>query len=177
MHRTRDMQEQAPGTPTDRQLQRERRAPDSPSSGTDRSSGLESLLQELRVLLQGVQVLTGFLIVLPFYQAFANIDRKEQWVYLVTFACSLSSLILFSAPAAQHRLEWPLYDRARFQVLATRMIIIGLVPFSLALILGTQLVVSQVFGGLPSMLAAVAVGALIAAAWWLFPLLTKNDRA
>src|SRR3954447_3902619 len=115
MHRTRDMQEQAPGTPTDRQLQRERRVPDSPSAGTDRSSGLESLLQELRVLLQGVQVLTGFLIVLPFYQAFAKIDRKEQWVYLVTFACSLSSLILFSAPAAQHRLEWPLYDRARFQ--------------------------------------------------------------
>jgi hypothetical protein len=170
------MQEQAPGMPTDRQLQRERRAPDSPSSGTDRSGGLESLLQELRVLLQGVQVLTGFLIVLPFYQAFAKIERTEQWVYLVTFACSLSSLILFSAPAAQHRLNWPLHDRARFHALATRVIIIGLVPFSLALILGTQLVVSQVFGGLPSLLAAVTVGVLIAAAWWLFPVLTKSDR-
>jgi hypothetical protein len=143
----------------------------------DRSGSLESLLQELRVLLQGVQVLTGFLIVLPFYQGFASIDRVEQWVYFVTFACSLSSLILFSAPAAQHRLEWPRYERARFQVLATRMIIIGLVPFSLALILATELVVSQVFGDLPALLAAVRVGALIGIAWWLFPLLTKNDRA
>ncbi|HEX8036456.1 MAG TPA: DUF6328 family protein [Ktedonobacterales bacterium] len=177
MHGTSDMLDQAPGTPTDYQLEPERDAPESPGSGTDRSSGLESLLQELRVLLQGVQVLTGFLIVLPFYQGFAKIERTEQQLYLVTFACSLSSLILFSAPAAQHRLGWPLYDRARFHALATRVIIIGLVPFSLALILGTQLVVSQVFGGLPSILAAVAVGALIAAAWWLFPLLTKNDRA
>jgi hypothetical protein len=137
---------------------------------------LDSLLQELRVLLQGVQVLTGFLIVLPFSQNFARIDQTEKWIYLVTFACALCSLILFSAPAAQHRLEWPLSDRGRFQVLATRMIIIGLVPFSLALILATQLVVSQVFGAGPALVASVLVGALIVGAWWLFPRVTKTDR-
>jgi len=131
----------------------------------------------LRVLQQGVQVLTGFLIVLPFYQAFGQINGAEKVVYIVTFACSLCSLILFSAPAAQHRLEWPHYDRARFKLLATRMIILGLVPLSLALILATQLVVAQVVGGLPAVLAGVAVGALIGAAWWLFLLLTENDCA
>jgi hypothetical protein len=57
------------------------------------------------------------------------------------------------------------------------MIILGLVPLSLALILATQLVVAQVVGGLPAVLAGVAVGALIGAAWWLFPLPTKNDCA
>jgi hypothetical protein len=149
--------------------------PPSAEAGTSRS-GLDSLLQELRVLLQGVQVLTGFLIVLPFYQNFARIDQTEKWIYLVTFACALTSLILFSAPAAQHRLQWPLYDRARFQVLATRMIIIGLVPFSLALILATQLVVSQVLGAGPAFAAGVLVGALIVGAWWLFPHATKTDR-
>ena len=90
------------------------------------------LLQELRVLLQGAQVLTAFLIVLPFYSAFASLLPVEKWVYLVTFTCSLSSLILLSAPAAQHRLEWPLRDRAHFKRFATRMVIIGLVPLSLA---------------------------------------------
>jgi hypothetical protein len=149
-----------------------------PSAGASTSrSGLDSLLQELRVLLQGVQVLTGFLIVLPFYQNFARVEQTEKWIYLVTFACALCSLILFSAPAAQHRLEWPLYDRARFQVLATRMIVIGLVPFSLALILATQLVVSQVFGAGPALVASVLVGALIVGAWWLFPRVAKTDRA
>jgi hypothetical protein len=106
------MHDGAAEPPTDHQPSLKGEASERPRPGTDRSSSLESLLQELRVLLQGVQVLTGFLIVLPFYQGFATIARTEQWVYLVTFACSLSSLILFSAPAAQHRLEWPLYDRA-----------------------------------------------------------------
>lgn len=129
------------------------------------------------MLQQGVQVLTGFLIVLPFYQDFGRLGGAEKRVYLVTFACSLCSLILFSAPAAQHRLAWPRYDRARFKVLATRMIIIGLIPLSLSLILATQLVVSQVLGGLPAMLAAAGAAVVIIAAWWLFPFVTRNDRA
>jgi hypothetical protein len=94
----------------------------------------------------------------------------------VTFACALCCLILFSAPSAQHRLEWPLRDRARFKLLATRMIIAGLVPLSLAFVLATQVVVPQVLAGLPALFAALGVGAVIAAAWWLFPVLTKHDR-
>jgi hypothetical protein len=142
----------------------------------DQADGLNSLLQELRVLQQGVQVLTGFLIILPFTQDFGRLDVAEKWVYLVTFACALCSLILFSAPAAQHRLEWPLLDRARFKLLATRMIIAGLAPLSLAFVLATQLVVAQVLGGVPALFAALGVGALIVAAWWLFPVLTKHKR-
>jgi hypothetical protein len=137
---------------------------------------LSDLLQELRVLLQGVQVLTGFLIVLPFYQAFATIALLEKWVYLATFACSVSGLILFSAPAAQHRLEWPLRDRARFKVFATHMIIIGLVPFSLALVLATQLVVSQILGAGPAFAVAGIAALLIGAVWWLVPLVVRQGR-
>jgi hypothetical protein len=129
------------------------------------------------VLLQGVQVLTGFLIVLPFYQAFATIALLEKWVYLATFVCSLSALILFSAPAAQHRLEWPLRDRAHFKWFATRMIIIGLVPFSLALVLATQLVVSQILGIGPAFVAAGGAALLLGAVWWLFPLLARRARS
>lgn len=128
------------------------------------------LLQELRVLLQGAQVLTAFLIVLPFYTVFAGIPRAEKWVYLATFACSLASLIIFSAPAAQHRLEWPLRDRAQFQRFATRMIIIGLVPLSFSLVLATQLIVTQTLGTMQAIIAAGAVAVLIGVVWWLFPL-------
>lgn len=135
-----------------------------------RAGDLGDLLQELRVLLPGVQVLTGFLIVLPFYQGFTQIAPVEKGVYLVTFACSLLALVLFSAPAAQHRLEWPLRDRAQFKRYATHVIIVGLVPLSVALILTTQLVVAVVLGGLVGLLAAGAVAVLIGTSWWLFPL-------
>jgi Family of unknown function (DUF6328) len=138
------------------------------------AADFSDLLQELRVLLQGAQVLTAFLIVLPFNASFARLQQGEKWVYLATFACSLASLILFSAPAAQHRLEWPLRDRAHFKQFATWMVIMGLVPLSLSLVLVTQLVVAQTLGSGQAVLAAAGTAALIGAVWWLFPLLWRR---
>ncbi|MGZ3667018.1 MAG: DUF6328 family protein [Ktedonobacterales bacterium] len=140
------------------------------NEGAAHLGDLSDLLQELRVLLQGVQVLTGFLIILPFSQGFEKIARTEKWVYVATFACSLCSLILFSAPAAQHRLEWPLQNRAQFKRFATRIIIIGLVPLSLALVLATQLIVATVLGSSQGFVAALGAAVVIATVWWLLPL-------
>jgi hypothetical protein len=151
-----------------------KRPPPDPQSpmveSAQQAADFSDLLQELRVLLQGTQVLTAFLIVLPFYQGFPRIDPLEKWVYLATFACSLGSLIILSAPAAQHRLGWPLRDRARFKRFATRMVIIGLVPLSLSLVLATQLIVTQTLGTSQALVASAAVAVLIGAVWWVFPL-------
>jgi hypothetical protein len=144
-------------------------------SPTGETGSLSDLLQELRVLLQGVQVLTGFLIILPFYQNFPHIEPAEKLVYLATFACSLTGLILFSAPAAQHRLEWPLRDRAQFKRFATHMIVVGLVPSSLALVLAAQLIVSQILDGVAGVVAAALVAAVLGVAWWLFPLIARRQ--
>ena len=135
---------------------------------------LGDLLQELRILLQGVQVLTAFLIILPFNQGFARLDPAEKWVYVATFACSLSALILFSAPAAQHRIERPLMDRIRFKLVATRMVIIGLVPASLALVLAAHLAMAEVIGVVEANVFAGATALLIALLWWLLPLAHKH---
>lgn len=140
-----------------------------------RDDDLNDMLQELRILLQGAQVLTAFLIILPFNQGFDKIDDFEKWIYLATFLCSVSALILFSAPAAMHRLARPLINRTLFKNFATRMIIIGLIPLSLALILSTQLVVAQVFGIWQGTVAAGVVGLLILVIWWLVPLARKKE--
>lgn len=95
------------------------------SSENDRRS-LSDMLQELRVLQQGSQILTGFLVLLPFSPGFAKIEPFEKWVYVISFICSIISLVCFSAPAAQHRLEKPLKHRVRFKLLSTRIIIAGL---------------------------------------------------
>ena len=68
-----------------------------------REDDLGDLLQEMRVLLQGAQVLTAFLVVLPFSAGFDDLSQAERWVYVATFALSVLSLVLFSAPAAQVR--------------------------------------------------------------------------
>jgi hypothetical protein len=135
------------------------------------------MLQELRVLIPGVQVLTGFLLILPFNQGFAQIALAEKWVYLSAFLCGVVSLILLTAPAAQHRIERPLRDPARFKQYATRMTIIGLIPLSLALILTTQLIVAHTVGTGISLVMMAGVAALLLAIWWIWPLIVRARRA
>jgi hypothetical protein len=138
------------------------------------AGNLSDMLQELRVLLQGAQVLTGFLIILPFYQGFPALSSAQHAVYLATFCCALASLIIFSAPAAQHRLQWPLHDRAKFKEFSTRMIVFGMIPLSLALILATNLVVTQVLGESYGLIAAALIAIVIAGLWWLFPYVERR---
>ena len=132
---------------------------------------LGDLLQELRVLLPGSQTLTAFLIILPFNAGFSQIEQEEKWIYLATFLCSVCSLVLFTAPAAQHRLQRPLRDREGFKTTATRLMIAGLIPLSAALILSTFLVIAQVLGHVWFAWAAAGVVAvLIGLIWWLYPI-------
>lgn len=137
---------------------------------------LTGMREELRILLPGAQTLTAFLIILPFNQGFGRLQRTEQWVYLATFVCAITSLILFTAPAAQHRLERPLQNRARFKRRSNRLIIAGLVPFSLALILATHLVVNVVIQGLPQLIITASVALLIGGVWWLLPALHQRQE-
>jgi magnesium-transporting ATPase (P-type) len=135
---------------------------------------MSELLQELRILLQGSQVLTAFLIILPFNQLFDKLNNFEKYIYLATFLCAITCLVLFTAPATQHRLVRPLINRVDFKHLATRLVIIGLVPLSLALVLVVQLIVSQVVSFEASFVIAgiFALGLLVI--WWVYPLLNRN---
>jgi amino acid transporter len=137
---------------------------------------LDDLLQELRILLQGIQVLTAFLVILPFSEGFGRLDQLEKWVYLVTFVASLTGLVFVSAPAAQHRLRRPLRGerRDRFKRSATTMVLIGVAAFSVALVLAAQLVSNEVVGFTPSLIVAALIGALIGVVWWLIPVASKR---
>ena len=75
-----------------------------------------SLLQELRVVQTGVQLLTGFLLTLPFQQRFDVLTGHMRVVYLATVGCSVSATVLLIAPVATHR--W-LFRRHRLQVLVS----------------------------------------------------------
>jgi hypothetical protein len=136
---------------------------------------LSDLLSELRILLPGAQTLTAFLIILPFNGGLAQIQAGEQYVYVATFLCALVSLILLSAPAAQHRVQRPLRDRTGFKTQATRLIVIGMAFLALALALASQLVLDEVLH-LPWLSWAVAggVAVLLVTIWWLTPLRRKG---
>ena len=144
-------------------------------TGAHVDGDMSDLLQELRVLLQGVQVLVGFLIVLPFSEGFERVSPESRWVYLVLFLCAIVSLLLFSAPAAQHRILSPLRDRIEFKRGSTRTVVIGMIPLSAAMVLATHFVLDQVSGRTIANFASGAVAVIILILWWIAPLVRRRS--
>jgi len=84
-------------------------------SGHDRNGNLvvdddrlslnwHELLQELRVTQTGTQILTGFLLTLPFTPRFAELRAHQEIIYLATLVGSVATTGLILAPVAFHRL-------------------------------------------------------------------------
>ena len=147
-------------------------AMDTPDDGD-----MTDMLGELRVLLPTAQLLSGFLIAVPFAAGFRTIVQAEKHVFLATFMLSMASLVLFAAPAVQHRLMRPLRQRAKFKTLASRQMLTGAALLSIALVLATQFVLSEVLSKPVGNVAAIAMGILIAAMWFTAPLLWKRGQA
>lgn len=141
---------------------------------TPDEGNLSDLLAELRIFLSGVQLLAGFLIILPFNSGFRLLSALDHWVYLCALLCTFASLILLSAPAAWHRLDYPIRDRVGFKIYATHMSVVGLLPFSVALVLLVDLTLSRVVGPLETALGALFVGLGIIWHWWLLPLFRRR---
>ena len=73
----------------------------------------EMLLQELRVVLPGVQVLMAFLLTAPFAQRFADLDDLGRQAYLVALISALGSTICLLSPTVFHRVADRTARRAR----------------------------------------------------------------
>jgi hypothetical protein len=137
---------------------------------------LSDLLSELRILLPGAQMLTAFLIILPFNSGARQLIASERYVFLATFFFALTSLVLLSAPAIQHRLMRPLIDRSRFKRLATRQIVAGSFALAFAFILGTNMVIAEVFGRLAGNVASATMALLIGSVWGVLPMYLKRKH-
>jgi glucan phosphoethanolaminetransferase (alkaline phosphatase superfamily) len=61
------------------------------------------LLQELRVLQTGVQILAGFLLTLPFQDRFATLDDFQTGLYLVDVALAALTTAFILLPVSVHR--------------------------------------------------------------------------
>ncbi len=132
-----------------------------------------NLLQELRVVQTGVQLLTGLLLTLPFQQRFDVLDQRMRTVYLISFACSIASTVLLVAPVGIHRL---LFRRHRLSILvaaAHQCLYGGLLLLGLALTGVTAIIFYAVSGNTASIIAAGVALTAFAAFWMAAPLLMR----
>jgi len=137
---------------------------ESPAERADRN--WNEVLQELRVLQTGTQILTGFLLALAFQPAFADLDEGQQIVYLVLIVLSALTSIVALAPVALHRFLFQQHAKPQVVSYGHAALITALVTVS-ALLIGVVGFVFDVVIGRPAAITAIIAFAVIVLALWV----------
>jgi hypothetical protein len=126
------------------------------------------LLQELRVLLPGVQILVAFLLTVPFDSRFEELDQLGRRLYGAALVSGILAIVAFTTPTVLHRLGDRRARSARltWSIRVTRL---GLLLLGAALLLALALVTRLVFGGGAALVVSAGVALCMAAMWILVP--------
>lgn len=140
------------------------------SEGERLDRNLGELLQELRVVLPGVQVLFAFLLAVPFQQNFSKVTEFQKDVYFGTLMMTALSAALLMSPSAYHRLTFRLQQKDHLIFLSNRFAIVGLGALALGMTGAIVLVTDFLFGAIPTILAGTASLGFFAVFWYALPL-------
>lgn len=132
------------------------------------------LLQELRVTQTGVQILTGFLLILPFQARFDVLGPGEKVLYLWVVSLALIATVLLLTPVMLHRLLFRRHAKDVLLRVSTRLAVAGLFVLAAAVAGIVWIVWSVVAGPANSWWATGVVVATVAALWLLLPQLMRR---
>src|SRR3954462_868765 len=131
---------------------------------------LVELLQEVRVVQTGVQVLFAFLLTVPLASRFPDLTRFQRGESFATLLLTGAAAVLLIAPTAHHRILFRCGDKEHLVEVANRFTLAGLAFVGLAMIGSLVFVGVLLFDdALAAALGAVAAGAMLWC-WWIAPL-------
>ena len=129
----------------------------------------DELLQEIRVTQTGVQILTGFLLTVPFSNRFGELTAFQQDVYLAVLAGSVLTTGLVVAPVAMHRVLFRQRRRELLVEWGNRFAMSGLALLALTVSGVVLLVVDVVVGTTAGWVASGALLLVLTALWAVLP--------
>jgi amino acid transporter len=128
------------------------------------------LLNELRVVLPGVQVLLAFLLTAPFNQRFTQLDDGQEAAYFTSLAGSTVAVALLIAPTTYHRLRFRSRDKERLLRLGNTFVVVGTAFLAAAMTAAVGLVTDLVYGGAWTWVVSALTAVLLAGLWYALPL-------
>jgi hypothetical protein len=135
------------------------------------------LLQELRVAQTGVQILTGFLLTVPFQQRFLDLDDYQKTVYLVLVVLAVSATGFIVAPVSLHRILFRRRLKRELVESADTLAQTGLALLGLVLGGSALLLFDVVVGRSAGLVAGAAVLVGLTVVWILVPVrLSRRAR-
>src|SRR2546430_5398841 len=138
----------------------------------------QSLLDECRMVLPGIQALFGFQLVAVFNQRFAeDLPKADQQLHLLAISLVAVAVALVMTPAAYHRHRGARIVTDTFVHVSSLLLVASMVPLALGLTIDLYVIAKLILDndslGLP---LAVAVLAFMAFAWIVFPRLAPLHR-
>ncbi|OKJ17284.1 DUF6328 family protein [Kitasatospora sp. CB01950] len=130
---------------------------------------LVEMLQELRVLQTGVQIVFAFLLGVAFTPRFTTLDHVRQDLYVVVLLLSVVAAGVFATPVALHRGLYHHPDRARIVKVSRRIAQLGLILLAMALTGAVLLVLSVVLGFPAAVPIAAVIALLFTGLWFVLP--------
>lgn len=132
------------------------------------------LVQELRVIGTGIQILFAFLLSIAFQARFGDTDTFQRDVYLATLLASGAAAALFIAPVALHRFLFQFRLKDEIVKLTNWLAIGGLASVAVAMVGAILLVTDWVGGGVFGTASAIVAALVLGGGWFVAPLVLRH---
>src|SRR4051794_9622501 len=136
---------------------------------------LIELLQEVRVVQTGVQVLFAFLLTVPFSSRFDEITGFQRGTYFAALVGAAAASVLLIAPTAIHRVLFRMGQKEYMVEMSNRLAIGGLVSTAVAMVAVMLLVSDVMFGMGIGVVIAVAAAVAFVGVWAALPLRRRRE--
>jgi hypothetical protein len=127
---------------------------------------LVELLQEVRVVQTGVQVLFAFLLTAPLAPRFPELSQFQRLTYFGTLLAAGAAAILLIAPTAYHRILFRLGDKEHLVSVANRFTLAGLTFVAVSMVGALLLVTDLLFEDEAVVVATTGLTALAFISFW-----------
>ena len=138
---------------------------------------LMELLQGLRVVMPGVQVLLAFLLTAPFQQRFAQLPGSLRNAYFAAIACATLATVFLIAPSAHHRLLWRARQKERLLRIGNQMALWGTVLLGASIVLALYVVTNVLYTSQLALVTAAGAVLVFGVLWYLLPLIGRDSSS
>jgi Family of unknown function (DUF6328) len=130
---------------------------------------LIELLQELRIVIPGVQILFAFLLTVPFSQGFTKLTTVQQYVFFATLLFTAAATALLIAPSAHHRLLFR-------QGVRNMLTILGLACLVPAMVGVVYVITDLIFDLTTALIVTVVMALSFLLLWFVLPLPYRGNN-
>lgn len=134
------------------------------------------ILQELRVLQAGMQILFAFLLSLVFQSRFEDTTDRQRDIYIVTLVCAAIATACLIAPVPFHRLVFRRGMKDDLIVAANRYVFAGLIFLFLSMAGAIMLVLDFLVGPGTAITVTAVLAAVFVVLWLVLPLVSRADE-